>query len=75
MGSVLATEAAKLAEFKFTRSRSFVFCCRVVSLLALCATKCDDVSHKYASFCMKSADTDGRHAHIRFYLNSKLFNN
>ena len=43
--SVLATEFAKLAEFKLTRGCSFVFCCCVVSLFALCATKCDDISH------------------------------
>ena len=45
MGSVLATETAKLVEFKFAGSRSLVFCCRVISLFALCASKGDDVSH------------------------------
>ncbi len=58
MWSMLATKTAILAEFKFTRSRFFVFSCGVVSLFALCATKGDDVSHKCASFCMNSADSD-----------------
>jgi len=50
MCRMLATEAAKLAEFKLTRGCLLVFCCGVISLLALCATKRNDVSHVSASF-------------------------
>ena len=45
MGSVLATETTILAEFKLAWCRFLVFGCGVVSLFALGATKCDDVSH------------------------------
>ena len=49
--SVLATETAIFTELKLARGRFLVFCCCVISLFALCATKRDDVSHKSASFC------------------------
>jgi hypothetical protein len=61
---MLATEAAKLVEFKFSRSCFFVFCCCLVSLFALGAAKRNDISHKCASFCMKSAGIDGANTRI-----------
>jgi hypothetical protein len=45
VGSMLATEAAILAEFKLFRLGSLVLGRRVISLLALCAAKRDDISH------------------------------
>ena len=68
--SVLTAETAVLAEFKFARSRFFVFCGCVVSLFALGATKGDDISHNCASFCSKSADFIDLPSSIR-----NLFNN
>jgi hypothetical protein len=49
---MLATEPAIFTEFKLAGGSFFVFGRCVISLFALSATKCDDVSHKSASFCI-----------------------
>jgi hypothetical protein len=52
MWCVLAAKAAIFTELQLSRSCLFVLGGRVIPLFALCATKCDDVSHVSASFFM-----------------------
>ena len=73
--SMFATKPAILAELKFARSSSLVFSCCVVSLFALSTAKRNDISHKFASFCLKSVESDGCQAHIRPSEILILFNN
>jgi hypothetical protein len=50
MRSVLAAKTAVLLELKLFRSGLLVLGSRVISLLALCAGKGDDVSHRSNPF-------------------------
>ncbi len=47
---MLPTKATIFAKLKFVRCRSFIFGCRVISLLTLSASKCYNNSHSYSLF-------------------------